>query len=219
MKIIENNFVVAIDKVKPNGYNPKPDYNSTDELKAEFEKIKNSIRVHGQIDPIQVRELGKGMYEIVNGYHRWVAMKELGFKEIEIKNLGKMSRVKAIMKALSFEVLKIPLDIIESAKLAKEVRDSEEDLSGLPYTPEELENKIRLLEFDWDNFKEIDLLEEGSKEIKKLEGRKRYFFSTDKEGLEKIVAFFKKNSSATHLDGEKLVMLVSKHNGERIRKE
>jgi len=152
MKIIENNFVVAIDKVKPNGYNPKPDYNSTDELKAEFEKIKNSIRVHGQIDPIQVRELGKGMYEIVNGYHRWVAMKELGFKEIEIKNLGKMSRAEAIKKSLSFEELKIPLDIIESAKLIKELKDAEEDLSGLPYTEEEISNKIALLNFDWNDF-------------------------------------------------------------------
>ena len=81
MKIIENNQVVSISGVRPNEYNPKPNYNDTEELKQEFQKIKTSLRIHGQIDPVLVRQVKENDgYEIINGYHRYVAMKELGFE-------------------------------------------------------------------------------------------------------------------------------------------
>jgi len=154
MKIIENNKKVKIDQVQPNTYNPKPDFNSTDELKVEFGKIKESLRIHGQIDPVLVREIETDKYELINGYHRWMAMKELKFTEVEIKNLGIMSKEDAIKKALSTEELRVPLDVIEVAKLIKQVADSEAGLEGLPYLQEEIEKKIALLEFDWDNFQD-----------------------------------------------------------------
>ncbi|MHA1867143.1 MAG: ParB/RepB/Spo0J family partition protein, partial [Candidatus Heimdallarchaeaceae archaeon] len=100
MEIRGKNLIVSIDKIVPNDFNPKPDYNSTEELRIEFERIKNSLKNHQQIDPIIVRELPEkelkkkpGMrkkYEIINGYHRWAAMKELGVKKVEVKNLGKI---------------------------------------------------------------------------------------------------------------------------------
>lgn len=68
-KIIENNQIVDIDLVIPNNYNPKPDYNSTEELQLEFQKIKDSVEYHGQMDPLIVREVN-GKYELINGYHR-----------------------------------------------------------------------------------------------------------------------------------------------------
>jgi len=151
MRILENNLKVQIDKIKPNNYNPKPDYNESEELKVEFEKIKNSLRVHGQVDPLQVREV-KDYYELINGYHRLKAMEELGFKEAEIKNFGKISEEEAIKIALSMEELRIPLDIIETAKLVKRIKDSEVGLEGLPYLEEEIKQKIELLEFDWSRF-------------------------------------------------------------------
>jgi len=156
-KIIQNNLVVDIDKVKPNNYNPKPDFKESEELKIEFNRIKNSLYHHGQLDPIQVRELKDGKYEIVNGYHRWLAMKELGMKKVEIKNLGKISRKEAIKIALSLEETKIPLDVLEVAELVKNLKKIGE---GLPYSMEEIQNKISLLEFDFDKFKEEAIIPE-----------------------------------------------------------
>ena len=51
--------------------------------KKEFEALKLSIQEHGQTQPIQVRPIKDG-YEIVGGYHRWLAMKELKFLEVEV---------------------------------------------------------------------------------------------------------------------------------------
>lgn len=157
MDIKTNNLIMEIDKLVPNDWNPKLDYNSTEELKIEFEKIKNSLKDHGQVDPIIVREI-KDKYEIINGYHRWVAMKELEFKEVEIKNLGKITKNEAIKIGLSLEETKIPLDVIEVAQLVKSLKEIGE-WQGLPYSLEEIENKIKLLDFDFKQFGEIVLPE------------------------------------------------------------
>jgi len=166
MQIVENNLKVDINGLVPNDYNPKPDYNETEELKKEYEKIKDSIRIHGQVDPILVRQLEDvDKYEIVNGFHRWTAMKELDFKEVEVKNLGVISREQAIKMALSTEDTKIPLDIIEVAQLVKHLKEIGDDMMGLPYSLEEMEQKIELLGFDWDS---LEPKEESDIEVKTL---------------------------------------------------
>ncbi len=154
--IIENNMVVDIELVIPNNYNPKPDFTSTEELQLEFAKIKDSIAYHGQIDPLIVREVND-KYELINGYHRWQAMKELGFEKVEIKNLGTISKEEAIKKALSFEELKIPLDVIETAKLIKALKEDQVSLMGLPYMSEEIENKLKMLDFNFNDYQDTDL--------------------------------------------------------------
>lgn len=210
-KIIQNNSIIDIDKVKPNDYNPKPDYTQSEELKIEFEKIKNSLKYHGQIDPILVRESDKkGEYEIINGYHRWLAMKELGFKQIEIKNLGKIDRIEAIKKALSTEELRIPLDVIEVAELVKKVKESEEGLKGLPYLEKEITEKIDLLDFDWKSFEReiVDVVEEDEKEVARLEKKGRYYFVFKKQDLEVVKEYFQRNNAIWRLDEKKLLKLI-----------
>jgi len=159
-KIIENNQLVDINQLKANDYNPKPDYKETEELQLEFGKIKNSLEYHGQINPILVRELGNGIFEIVNGFHRWKAMQELGFEKVEVKNLGKITREEAIKKALATEELRIPLDMIEVAKLVKGLKELGVGLEGLPYSMEEIDNKIDLLGFNWDEFNQDKIEDE-----------------------------------------------------------
>lgn len=150
-KIIENNQIVDIDLVIPNNYNPKPDYNSTEELQLEFQKIKDSVEYHGQMDPLIVREVN-GKYELINGYHRWQAMKDLGFTKVEIKNLGVISKNEAIKKTLSFEELKIDLDTVETAKLVKALKGDQDSLKGLPYFTDEIEDKLKMLDFNWKDY-------------------------------------------------------------------
>ncbi len=68
---------VPIEKCRPNAWNPRG------MNKKEFEALKLSIKEHGQTQPIQVRPIKDG-YEIIGGYHRWLAMKELKFLEVEV---------------------------------------------------------------------------------------------------------------------------------------
>jgi len=70
---------VPLEKCKPNQWNPNR------MNKKEFEALKLSVKEHGQTKPIQVRPIKDG-YEILGGYHTWLAMKELGFLEIEINS-------------------------------------------------------------------------------------------------------------------------------------
>lgn len=153
MKIHASNIVVDIEKVSPNDYNPKPDFRSDPKLEAEFNRIVHSLEVHGQMDPIQVREVGEG-YEIINGYHRYEAARQLGWTEIEVKNLGKIDRYDAIAKTLTFEETGLPLDHIEKAVLVKEMQEQGIDLDILPYTPAEIQEQLDRLEFDFDQYAE-----------------------------------------------------------------
>jgi hypothetical protein len=52
------------------------------------EKLKANINRNGQLENIVVRELRGGSYEIVNGNHRYDAMKDLGFEYVTCANLG-----------------------------------------------------------------------------------------------------------------------------------
>lgn len=151
--IIENNKVIPTEQIQPNDFNPKDDYLKEPELQIIYEKVKKSILHHGQIDPILVRELEKDKYEIVNGFHRFEAMKELGFKTIEIKNLGKITREEAMAKALSTEEIHIPLNQISVAELVRDLAKTPNfNVDLLPYSTDEIQSKIDLLEFDWKKY-------------------------------------------------------------------
>ena len=150
-KITENNMVVDIALVKPNKYNPKLDYNSTPELQAEYERIKNSLKSHGQIAPVIVREI-KGGYEIVDGFHRYCAVRDLGYDKVEVKNLGKIPLKEAIAKTLSLDRPHILADAIMEAELIKQYKELEGNLADLPFTLDEIDKKIEMLGFNFDQY-------------------------------------------------------------------
>jgi len=72
---------VPINRLRPNPWNP----NRMD--KETFESLKESIRSSNLLEenPIVVRPKGDGGYEIVDGEERWRAARELGHKEIPVK--------------------------------------------------------------------------------------------------------------------------------------
>lgn len=156
MEINTNNLVVDMSLVVPNEYNPKISFRDNKENMEEFEKIKASIVVAGQILPVLVRELDGGKYEIINGYHRYEAMKELGYSTIEVKNLGKIDFDTAVSRALLTEDTKVPIDDLELAKLLKTVvtpeKPSEYWSEILPYTSEVIQSKVELVDFDFDSY-------------------------------------------------------------------
>ena len=81
---------VQIDKVEPNDYNPK------EKDTPEYRNVVKSIQLNGLKQPIFVREVdGNDNFVIVDGEQRWTAANELGYKEIYIYNLGKISEEEA----------------------------------------------------------------------------------------------------------------------------
>ena len=115
-KIIGKDEVVDISKVKPNTWNPKESIEENNENKTKYEQIKREIEKKGLFEAITVRETAKG-FEILDGYHRYTACKELGFKEIRINNLGEIDDKLARAITLIKEQKKIPISELKVAEV------------------------------------------------------------------------------------------------------
>ena len=69
--------LLPIHKVEPNPDQPRQDFDE-DELQS----LSDSIAVHGVVQPLTVRELPSGYYQIIAGERRWRASRLAGLKEI-----------------------------------------------------------------------------------------------------------------------------------------
>ena len=142
---------VKVGELISNNYNPKKGLDGP-VTKRQFEDLKMSL-AHGYVQSIVVRENEDQHYEIVDGYHRYLALKEMGVEEIPVTNLGKMAREEAIKWTLRVEKIKVPLDEIMTAERLQELSkifDIKALALELPYTVEEMTDRIKLLEFDFD---------------------------------------------------------------------
>lgn len=156
--------IVPLSEVKPNTYNPKKHYDSTPEGRNQFARVFKSMQKNQQIEPILVRELKDGSFEIVNGFHRYEAAKKLGWVDIWVNNLGKISSQKAKTIAIATEDAKIPLDRIEVAKLVSEIMGDPSMMDELVYTDEEIKQMQDMLKFNWDEYES----KEGDVETEEL---------------------------------------------------
>lgn len=68
---------LPMEQVRPNKEQPRKQFN--DETMGE---LAESIRLHGVIQPINVRRMSSGYYEIISGERRWRAAREAGLEEI-----------------------------------------------------------------------------------------------------------------------------------------
>nr|WP_094550015.1 nucleoid occlusion protein [Petroclostridium xylanilyticum] len=68
---------IPIDKIKPNPYQPRKHFD-----KAALEELCGSIKQYGVLQPINVRKIGSGNYELVAGERRLRASQMANFKEI-----------------------------------------------------------------------------------------------------------------------------------------
>ena len=69
--------LLPIHKVEPNRSQPRQDFDE-----EELQALSESIAVHGVIQPLTVRELPSGYYQIIAGERRWRASRMAGLKEI-----------------------------------------------------------------------------------------------------------------------------------------
>ena len=68
---------LPLHRVEPNPPQPRQDFNE-----EELQSLAESIRVHGVIQPLTVRETGDGYYQIIAGERRWRASRLAGLTEI-----------------------------------------------------------------------------------------------------------------------------------------
>ena len=69
--------MLPIHKVEPKSDQPRQDFDE-----EELQALSESIAVHGVIQPLTVRELNSGYYQIIAGERRWRAARMAGLSEI-----------------------------------------------------------------------------------------------------------------------------------------
>ena len=68
---------LPLHKIEPNPDQPRRDFDP-----EELEELAESIRTHGVIQPLTVREMPNGYYQIIAGERRWRASRLAGLEEI-----------------------------------------------------------------------------------------------------------------------------------------
>ena len=69
--------MLPIHKVEPNKNQPRQDFDE-----EELQSLSESLAMHGIIQPLTVRELPSGYYQIIAGERRWRAARMAGFTEV-----------------------------------------------------------------------------------------------------------------------------------------
>ena len=132
---------VPLDAVKPNDYNPKE--KGSDKQK----NIRRGLEQKGLLMPIFVRSTKNG-YDIVDGEQRWTSLRDAGNDKALIYDLGEITDQEAKEMTLWFEE-QVPFDRVLQAELVKSMTETYDNLQ-LPYLDDEVENMIKILEYNPD---------------------------------------------------------------------
>jgi len=132
--------ILPIANVKVNEWNPKQ------KETKEYKNVVRSLELYGFRQPILVRESDGDIYEILDGEQRYKAAVELGYQDIPVYNLGKISDTEAKAATIWMEV-QVPFDEIDLSKLVVELSDMEVEM---PYSEGEINDFRGMAEFDFD---------------------------------------------------------------------
>lgn len=96
-----------------------------------------------------MRQLHDGHLEILNGFHRWKACKELGWTKVIVNNLGPVEEYKARAFTILLNEIRGNPNVTKLATLISEFRNSEkwdEIFKLLPYNEDQVETFARIAE-------------------------------------------------------------------------
>ena len=137
--------LIELNKIIPNDYNPNV---VPEDILA---KLRAEIGQKGLTQPIIVRSRGNG-YEIVDGYHRWLICKELGWQEIPCI-VQDFDDTEAKIKTLQLNYMKgssVPVKLASLIyDLSKEIK-LEELAKRLPYEKPQMLDNLELLKLPED---------------------------------------------------------------------
>ena len=140
--------IVPIDEVRPNTWNPK------EKDTEEYKQVKRSIEINGLKDSIKVRE--NAGFEIIDGEQKWTACKELGYKNILIYNEGVVTDKQAQELTLWWQT-QVPVDELKLASVIKNLSLQFNADIQIPYSDTQIQEYIKLADFDWENYKKEDI--------------------------------------------------------------
>ena len=100
---------VGIDRIAPN-----PDQPRTQFKKEEIEELAASIEKDGLLQPILVRQIADGTYQIIAGERRWQASKAVGLKKVPVR-IKEVDDDQALELALIENIQRSDLNPIEEA--------------------------------------------------------------------------------------------------------
>jgi hypothetical protein len=135
------------------------------------ERFKRSVEEDQSLGVIAVREVDEHTFEVIDGNHRLQAALELNWTHVPCENFGKISKSMAVLIARRRNYNWFPDDTI---KLAELIREASYDIpisemaEFMPDTQEDLENMVKLLDFDWTQFDRQDG-DETEDNLKKIE--------------------------------------------------
>lgn len=195
---------VDIAKVSPNPWNPNKQND------AEFQALKLSIKERGFVSPIHVRDMGDGNFQIIGGFHRYRAWKDLGNEHIWIINEGPLTDVEAKMRGLQDNLHgeNVPID------LARLIVSMEQDGMTLQQIAKRMGRPTEYI----NDVKELVNLEPDSKQLKETIDRPHVVhltFYTDPEPLERSALIVEAVTKAAEKLGAKNIHTETKPNKNR----
>ncbi len=108
---------LELTRIIPNKYQPRSVFEDT-----ALKELADSIREHGVIQPIIVRHINDGAYELVAGERRWRAAQIAGLKKIPVV-IKELSNEKSLEIALIENLQRENLNPVESAQGYQRLRE------------------------------------------------------------------------------------------------
>ena len=135
--VLENETVqtLPISRVEPRKDQPRREFDP-----AAIEELAASIREYGLIQPITVRPLDKGYYQIIAGERRWRASRAAGLKEVPVRILEADDKL-AIELALVENLQREDLNPMEEAAGYKKLMD-DYNLTRRSRSPRACRNRV-----------------------------------------------------------------------------
>jgi ParB family transcriptional regulator, chromosome partitioning protein len=195
---IPNDFVyLPIAKVEPRSGQPRNNFNE-----AGLNELAESIREHGVLQPLTVRAIGSGYYQIVAGERRWRASRMAGLSEVPARIIAADDK-KATELALVENLQREDLNPVEEASgyktLIREYGMTQEDVARrVSKSRPVVANALRLLSLPPNLLRKLE-----TGEISAGSARAILALETEAEMLAAAQAITK--SSLTVRDAEKLV--------------
>ncbi len=112
------NNSIPLSKIRPNKNQPRKDFDS-----QKMEELTLSIKEKGILQPIAVRELKDGLYEIIAGERRYRAAKEIGLKSIPAYVISINKEAEVMEYALIENIQRDNLNPIEASEGFKVLRN------------------------------------------------------------------------------------------------
>ena len=196
----QNILEIPIDEIVPSRYQPRIHFDE-----KVMEELKQSISESGLIQPVTVRRLDSGGFELIAGERRWRACKSLGLKTISCYVITPTSEEQAATMALVENVQRENLSAIEEAKsylvIMKQSGMTQEQLAEkIGKSQSSIANKIRLLHLP-------DEIQQGVVEGKITERHARALLNVDDDKKHEVyqhIVDYKLNVSATEQYIQKL---------------